>query len=159
MIDLSRLIGNYDSSIDINELITFDNSYLDTTDIRSITPVKVTGSITKNDGEYYSISININGIMILPCSITLDDVSFPFDINYENDITDDEENLKITGNYLDIIPIVWENIVTEIPLRIVSPTAKLDNLKGDGWEVITEDHKKENEFAVLKDLLKEKEDE
>ncbi|MDD4036729.1 MAG: hypothetical protein PHS45_05375 [Bacilli bacterium] len=157
MIDLTKLINNYEKVIDVNETITFDQEYLSTTDIRSIKPVEVTGTITKSDGEFFNLNLKIKGEMILPCSITLADVIFPFDINYESDITDENENLKIMGNNLDIIPIVWENIVTEIPIRVVAPNAKPIK-KGEGWQILTEDDENKP-LSELKDLLKEKEDE
>ena len=159
LIDITRLINNYESNTEINTTITFPKEYISTTDIRSIKPVLVTGYITKDGAGTFAVNINIKGEMILPCAITLQDVIYPFDINYESDVNEEEENLKKTGNYIDILPIVWENIVTEIPLRVTVPNATIENLKGDGWEVITENTKKENQFEVLKDLLKEKEDE
>ena len=42
----------------------------------------------------------------------------------------------------------------EIPMRVISPNAKLDRLKGDGWQFITGEVKNVNpELEKLKDLL------
>lgn len=158
MVDLEKLIQNTESSVDINEIITFDPTTLKNAGIINMNPVSVKGIVTKNAVDVYHLCLNINGIMILPCSLTLVDVEYPFDINYEGD-TNEEENLKIIGNYLDIIPIIWENIVTEIPLRVISSDTKLEETKTKDFKIITDDIKKENQFEILKDLLKEKEDE
>ena len=71
-------------------------------------------------------------------------------------IDEQAENVKKDENILDILPIIWENILMEIPMRVVSPGAedKLNNLQGDGWKVITDEEKEINpELAKLKDLL------
>lgn len=157
ILDLTRLQTEQTNSIDINEVITFGPEELKTTDIRSINPVTVTGNISQNDAGIYHLYLNINGEMILPCAITLEDVPFTFAITYDEDIADDNENLKIIGNNLDIIPIVWENIITEIPIRVISPTAT-EIKGGDGWQLITDDEDNKP-LSGLNDLLKEKEDE
>ena len=68
-----------------------------------------------------------------------------------------EETPEITINCqtrLDILPIIWENILMEIPMRVVSEDAEDVELSGDGWRLITDDEKKENsELSKLKDLL------
>ena len=45
---------------------------------------------------------------------------------------------KKNKNSLDILPILWENIVLEIPIRVVAESVKPSNTSGDGWELISE---------------------
>jgi uncharacterized protein len=158
-IDLTKLIQNIDNSIVFNEIINFDIDVLNKAGIKSMNPVNVKGEITKNDISIYHINLNIKGVMILPCSLTLVDVEYKFDINYDEDINEDDENLKIVGNYLDIIPIVWENIVTEIPLKVISTNAKLKMMENENFKIIESEEKVEKGLEQLKNLLKEKEDE
>ena len=69
-----------------------------------------------------------------------------------------EENDKKIENSIDILPIIWENILMEIPMKVVSEEAKDIELKGDGWRLIT-DEKRENinpEFQKLNKLFEEK---
>ena len=47
--------------------------------------------------------------------------------------------IKINQNYIDIIPIIWQNIVLEIPLRVVSEDVSDSVTSGDGWKLIRED--------------------
>ena len=89
------------------------------------------------------MSLEIKGEMTLPCSITLNDVIYPFDIKTEvklsNEDEEDEEYVKIIQNNIDIISIIWQNIVLEIPLRVVSEDANNSPVSGEGWKLIRED--------------------
>ena len=76
--------------------------------------------------------------MILPCAITLNDVPYDFTSEIEENIGKFEEIYKNNKNLLEISPILWENIVLEIPIRVVSKDIKPSNTSGDGWELISE---------------------
>ena len=65
------------------------------------------------------------------------------------------ETLKKNQNTIDILPIIWENILMEIPIRVVGDKNQNLQMEGDGWKLITEEEKKLNpELQKLKDLLK-----
>ena len=65
------------------------------------------------------------------------------------------ENARNFTNTLDIFPIIWENILMEIPIRVVGDKNQNLQMEGDGWKLITEEEKKLNpELQKLKDLLK-----
>jgi uncharacterized protein len=54
------------------------------------------------------------------------------------------------------MPIIWQNIVVEIPMKVVSPNLDNTKLKGDGWELLTEEEKMSEidpRLEKLKDLL------
>ena len=105
------------------------------------------------DNEY-NLHLNIQGKMILPCNLTLEPVDYPFDITLDENITELIKNSKKTQKTIDILPIIWENILMEIPMKIVSPKAKNMKTKGEGWELITDSKSKANNgLAKLKDLL------
>ena len=76
--------------------------------------------------------------MTLPCAVTLQDVEYKFDTNIEESIGKFEEIYKNNKNSLEISSILWENIVLEIPIRVVSHGAEPSNTSGDGWELISE---------------------
>ena len=67
----------------------------------------------------------------------------------------DENDEKFT-NILDIFPIIWENILMEIPMRVVSPSAEDLEIKGDGWRLVTEGEESSSPLAELEDLLKDR---
>lgn len=157
MIDISRLLSNVEKIIKIDEELVYERSYLDNTDIISISPVKVIGEVSRNDIGDLDLNIRVNGELVLPCSVTLEPVKYPFSFEINEIIgKKDENNLKKDLNTLELKPYLWENILVEIPLRIVSDDAYKKEYKGDGWQLINEDTKKEsknNPFEALNKLL------
>ena len=58
----------------------------------------------------------------------------------ENFIKDIDELIFVWDeNLLDIFPIVWENILMEVPMRVVSSDVSDVPLEGNGWKFIKED--------------------
>ena len=162
-IDLTRLKSGIDKQIEINEIYSFSKDSLEKTDIISLDNVDINGSIYKNALDDLCINLNFEGVMVLPCAVTLEPVDYKFkveiDDTLENVMEEIDENYKKIENSIDILPIIWENILMEMPMRVVSEKAYDAKLSGDGWKFITEDsHEEINpEFEKLKDLLKEKE--
>lgn len=138
---------------EIKEEITFPKEDLIKANILDMDKVKVSGNIDLQNDEYY-LYLNIKGKMVLPCSLTLEPVDYPFNINIEGNLSELTENFKNDQKTIDILPIIWENILMEIPMKVISPKAKEMKTKGDGWELITDSVNKGNQsLAKLKDLL------
>ena len=155
-IDLTKLIYNNLYKIPVKGKIIIPNDMLENTDIRKISKVEVEGFILNNEEEY-ELDINVSGVMILPCARTLKDVNYPFNIKINEVIGENDDNsLEIIQNRLDIFPIVWQNILVDVPLRVLAPDAKEESLEGDGWRLITEDTNEEAidpRLAKLKDYI------
>ena len=157
--DLIRLKNGLDKNILIDLIYSFDNEALSQTDLLSLDNVLIKGEIIKDSLDNIILDVDVNGEMVLPCANTLKPVKYPFDIkingNIEKMLEEIDENAKKCENTIDIFPIIWENILMEIPMRVVSDDADLSNLKGDGWRVITEETREESNSALakLKDLL------
>ena len=164
IINLTKLITNISDEIVIDDEVNIDKSYLENTDIRDISPIKVTGTIRPTD-EVFDLSINIKCTLTLVCSISLKDVKYDIDINVNEVIGESteyieiEENNKIINNTIDLIPIIWQNIILEVPLKVISPDVESKNLKGDGWKFITEEEVNNKDIdprlEKLKDFLNE----
>ena len=154
IIDLTKMIYNNLYRVPISGVINIGDEIINNTDIRRISPVKVSGFLYNNDEEY-ELNINIKGEMILSCARTLKDVKYPFDIDI-NEIIDEknEFDVKIIQNRLDIFPIIWQYILMDIPLRVIHPDAKEKPLQGSGWRLITVDEKKEKIDPRLEGLSK-----
>lgn len=135
-IDLNYL--NRFGKIDIDSDFILDESFYKNTDIRRLENLHVSGEINVDYDDYINFNINISGRMILPCAVTLVDVPYDFNTNIEENIGKFEEIYKNNKNSLEISPILWENIVLEIPIRVVSKDIKPSNTSGDGWELISE---------------------
>lgn len=160
--DLTRLRNGIDKKIIINEYYTFTKDQLDGTDVKELNDMHVEGEISLNALEEIYLSLQATGIMIIPCAITLKPVEVPFDVIIEGDLSEFQEETseisKNSINSIDILPIIWENILMEIPMRVVSPDADISNLHGDGWRVITDEGESVNsELSKLKELLEDSE--
>lgn len=161
IIDLTKLMYSQIDKIEINNEINIPKEYLNNTDIKDISKVIVSGDITENK-ESYDINLNIRCNLTLICSVSLKDVDYPLDINI-NEIISDKGNLeedfyKIINNSIDLLPIIWQNILVEVPIRVVSPDIKEENIYGDGWKFITkEEENKEIDprLEKLKEFLSE----
>ena len=146
--DLNTL--NTKPQIIIDTKINFPKEDLEKAKILKMDEVSVKGQINNNKEESI-LNLTIKGKMTLPCNLTLDPVDYPFSIEIEENLNEIIENSQKT---IDILPIIWENILMEIPMKVVSPNAKNMQTKGDGWELITDSEEKGNHsLAKLKDLL------
>lgn len=161
MIDITELLTSQVDSILIDEIITIPSEYLENTEIRKISDVIVKGKVYYEDLEY-QVSLNIKCDLVLPCSVSLKDVDYKIDININEIISEDDEkvekNDKIVNNCIDLLSIVWQNILVEIPLRVVSPDVKEENIYKDGWKFITNEEENEEidpRLSKLKDFLGE----
>ena len=157
-IDLSLLHSNTVEVIDIDNSYELTKDYYENTDIRELSSINIVGQITRKENENNElndyIECTIKGEMLIPDSITLDTVTYPFTIEYSDFI--DENSLK-NENMLDILAFLWENIVLEVPLQF---TKEVDYSKfqGNGWRLISEEElKKENNpfNELLNDIEKE----
>lgn len=159
-IDMLRLKNGIDKEIIIDTVCSFPKEMLKGTDVEQLDNVEVKGKITRNVIDEYLLSLTVKGVMIIPCAVTLEPVSVPFDIKIEEVLNENtgenEEKVVNIENTIDILPIIWENILVEIPMRVVSPKAETVELKGDGWELKHEDSAKRRNSGLeqLKDLIK-----
>ena len=153
-VDITRLKSGIDSNVLIDLNYSFTKEQLENTNILELNNVKIKGEITNGIEDYY-LKLNIEGTMILPCSISLKPTKYPFSIEIDDDLSEFlEENLENNQNTIDIFPIIWENILMEIPLRVVNKDLSDVKLEGDGWKFITYKEERINpELEKLKDLL------
>ncbi len=161
-IDITRLKSGVDQEVQIHEKKTFSKEELNGTSIIELNDVNVEGIITKNNIDDYILDCIVTGNMVLPCAITLKPVTYPFSVSIEGNtrelLEELNENDKKMENTIDIFPIIWENILVEIPSRVVSEDAENLSLEGNGWKLCTEEpiEKINPELQKLSDLLNEK---
>ena len=153
-IDLSLLLSHQIPSIDISGSYIIPKEYYQNSDIVKLEKVDVLGQVSLDEEEIEHITCQIKGNMILLDSVSLEEVSYPFQIEYD-DICD--ENCKKNEKNLDIFLFLWENILLEVPLQFTK-VRDLSKFHGDGWKLISEDeyHFQSNPFSdLLKDYDKE----
>jgi len=158
-IDLTRLKNEIEEYIEIDEVITYNEEYAANTDLIDLKNTTVKGTLSKDSIDNINLDVTLEGVMVLPCAITLKPVDYEFKCvisgNIEELYEEIDKNEKKYENSIDILPILWENILMEMPMKVVSNDLSDAKTEGDGWKLITE---KENtyinpELAKLKDLL------
>ena len=158
-IDIVRLNNDIDKNILIDTTYSFSKEEMEGTDLLKLDDVKIVGELHKNVLGNIVLSVDVSGVMVLPCAITLKPVDYPFSLIIDDEIEKLYENIeeKSTNlqNTIDILPIIWENILMEIPMRVVSPDAENIKLSGDGWKLVTDEDNKNNPLSELMDMLDE----
>lgn len=147
-----------------NGSVTYDNDFVINADtykevgIIDLKNLHVTGDISLNSVSMLAVNLTVTGIMVIPDSVTTEPVDYPFTskIEEEYDINDENflEYYQKEQNILDIMKILWENIVLEVPMRFT--VTKDAHLSGDGWS-LGEDKNKDDQIdprlAKLAELL------
>ncbi len=148
--DIKELLDNKVSYIDIDNSYIIPKEYYTDTSIIDLSKVKVLGKLTYPSDDNLLLEIECTGSMTLEDSVSLEPVNYPFSFKISENVSERLENDQFS---LDIISILWENIVLEIPIRY-SEVTNYDEYVGDGWRVISEDEVKKSTNNPFKDLLK-----
>jgi len=140
-LDLIKLKNGLTDKLDIDISYSFSPDELSGTDIISMNDISIKGELTKELADNYYLYLTVSGIMVLPCALTLKPVNhkFSIEINDRLDKILEEigQNDKKDEFTLDIFQIVWENILMEIPMRVVSEESSDVVQEGEGWKLIT----------------------
>lgn len=162
---LARKGLTIDEIVDVSDLKDIDKT------IRDVSPVHITGrgDLSSTKATFH---LTISGSMILPCSRTLVDVKFPFEIRTTEtfllrdtsdfDLESDDDVHQVRGEVIDLLPLIKENILLEIPIQIFSDDSNSQDgapQSGQDWEVISEEDNKKKIDPRLAGLAKFFEDE
>lgn len=126
--------------------------------IRSIK--KAEGDITFYTDAVDELRVNyvLEGTMVCPCAITLEDVEVPFEISNDEVVV---HKIDADGFYfketMEDIDLAASIIIPEAPIKVVK-NQKIEYSKGDGWSFVSEeDYKSSREDKVDPRLQKLKE--
>ena len=158
--DLTRLNNNIDKFIPINTTYSFSKEELEGTDLLKLDDVSINGELRKNSLGNIELNVTVDGVMVLPCAITLKPVDYPFSIDITGEINELMEDFSTNfQNSIDILPIIWENILMEIPMRVVSPDLDESdyNQQGDGWSFTTKEEENKSPLSELMDYIDDSE--
>lgn len=147
----------------IDEFVQMDSIMETEPTIRKVSPIHLTGRADIS-ATRVTFHIRIDGHLILPCSRTLVDVKYPIDVETTEtfmlnsyDYEADEEVHQVTGDVIDLEPIIREILLVEVPIQVFCD----DNTgqegapqSGKGWEVIEEQEKSEKLDPRLAGLAK-----
>lgn len=153
IINLMDIINNKKTMIDIDNDIIFPLELLEGTSIRKLENIHFNGKIKRLVDDTFELSGNLSGMMILPDDITLEDYKYDFNCEIEENF---EENVLNLQKSIDISSILWENILVEIPLKVVNPKNENIKLEGNGWRLVSEDDVNEanNPLSELEELFR-----
>lgn len=114
--------------------VSFDKEYFGSMDIIDIKDCMVNGELSIDYDDNINMYADITGTFILPDAYTLEPIEYPFEVNIDEIIGKYEDFYNKNKNSLDILPFLWENIVSEVPIRCTK-SDKTPDLKGDGWSL------------------------
>ena len=149
-------------------------------DVLSASPVEIKGQLFNDNGLVIS-DVKVKTTLKVPSTRSLLPVELPLDIrineayNVENVATEDLEDYNVVipvddeDPTINVYESIIDNILLSIPSKILTKKEETDNImpSGKNWEVISEDDFKKQkeeehvnpEFAKLKDLFKNNDDE
>ena len=151
-IDLSKVD---EKGIVIDELVSFNDEYLKNTQIKELNNIKVNGRVYYSVTNEVVLECSVKGTMKLLDAMDLEPIDYPLNIEISEVLSeeDDEKNKNDTKT-LDIMDILWQNIVLEVPISVRRDPEKVYNLKGEGWELLNDESKKvDPRLAPLLELL------
>ncbi len=134
--------------------------WLKTTPILGIDKLDLEFSIGLDANQDFVLDLHCNGNLYLEDARSLKKVNYPISIGLQEKITEESELLgkflTNSQNTLDILAVLWENIVLEIPISYtVCDELELPS-EHVGWDMAHEESKEEIDprMAPLLDLLK-----
>lgn len=151
-IDITKLLNRLEKEIRINDEVIFPKELLENTRIYELINTKFDGVITFDYDEELLLKGTLSGLMILEDDLTLEKIKREFSLDILENMQNYEQNQQ---NSIDIMPILWQNIVVEVPMRVTNSEIKDIKVQGDGWKVIAEDELKEKGNLSLGELLED----
>lgn len=164
----SWLMKQNDGQFDFSEELKFpDEVFYNFSRINGLKSVLTNGHgrFLPEEEKLY-VDLHIEGTMIVPCAISLEDVDYPFAIDVDEVFAfykpgEDEDVIEAKRDTADLTPVILTEIMMAVPMRVVKEGALMKK-EGKGWRVISEkDFQKEEEdlidprLAKLKDYFKE----
>lgn len=96
-------------------------------DIQNISIALVEGTISRVDDDIFKCVYHLKVDLVLSCSLTLEPVDYTMDFEVEELIgyanADYDDVVEISGNTVDMKAIIWDNIIVNIPIRIIRDDA------------------------------------
>ncbi|QVK19030.1 DUF177 domain-containing protein [Mycoplasmatota bacterium] len=163
---INELMKHGTTPFEINESVDFSSIASQHHEIRKMSKVVIAGK-GQLSGEDVIFDLNIKCDLILPCALTLEDVKYHMDFDTKEFFTFKEHAKEedydydmtiVKGQTIEIAPVIWQNIIVNIPQRVVSENAYNKMPKeGENWQIVDEnnqENKIDPRFSILKDLLK-----
>lgn len=167
--NLQWLVKQKDGCFNFEETLNFPSEiFHNLSQINGLEDVNVSGQgrLDARNRQLY-VDFKVKGQMILPCAVSLEDVDYPFE--FDSSVTfafykasEDEDVVEAKRDTVDLTPVVFQEIMMEVPMRVVKKGATLKT-EGNGWKVLSDEEGQKDEdyidprLAKLKDYFKDKE--
>ena len=164
MLSFTKLELQRENKVEFNETVNFPSEvFKEDSRIIELKEVHIVGSgYYQADLDIFAVNAKINGIMIVPCARSLQEITYPFDcemqVTYSFKASNEEEEILVKGQTVDLKPEIFQSIMWEVPLKLTC--GEVMETRGDGWELISEaDYQKEAvekndpRFSKLKEFV------
>ena len=135
--------------IKIDEWIAVEeNDLLHHTQVKSIPEVHVTGTLQFDHRSLVFSDLDLDGVMIVLDSITMEDLEVAFDTKSQETYSfdpikeNDEDIIVVKKDTVDINPEIFQAIIYEAPMSITR-LPRDQYPKGDGWQLLSDQDKEE----------------
>ena len=135
--------------IEIDEWIAVEeNDLLHHTQVKSIPEVHVTGTLQFDHRSLVFSDLDLDGVMIVLDSITMEDLEVAFDTKSQETYSfdpikeNDEDIIVVKKDTMDINPEIFQAIIYEAPMSITR-LPRDQYPKGDGWQLLSDQDKEE----------------
>ncbi|XJZ28393.1 YceD family protein [Bacillota bacterium Lsc_1132] len=161
---LSQLQKYRNKDFLIDETVRVDEIEESDPSIRDVSPIHVTGRADIGSTKV-TFHLKIEGHLILPCSRTLVDVNYPIHVETTETFLlqvseyemEEEEAHQIKGDSIDLMPVIREILLLEVPLQVFSDDVHPEGAapqSGKDWEVIREEEQSKKIDPRLAGLAK-----
>ncbi len=115
-------------------VVGFSNEFL-----RRLEDVKADLTFYYDTLDQLIVRMEIDGEMVCPCAVTLEDVYVPFELHEQTRLSfTEEEDVYCVAQELDIEDLLLTFILPEVPIKVVKE-GEIEYPRGDGWRVMTEE--------------------
>ena len=131
--DLANIADEKVYPVNIDAYEVEDNIFL-----RRLENVKGDITFYYDASDELRINYRVQGDMVCPCAISLEDVYVPFDLSDDDKVVGkpDEEGFLMDENK-DIEKMVLYIVLPEVPIKVVKKE-KIEYSRGDGWAFVSE---------------------
>ena len=168
--NLQWILKQKDYTYDFEDDLKFQSeAFEQVSNLIDVETVHVTGRgrfIPKENRLY--VDLKITGTMIVPDAYTNEEVPYPFEtssteiFSFVKPSPDEDDVHEARKGVVDLTPIIFQNIIVEVPLRVVKENSNVKT-SGDGWSIIQskDEYKKNDDYidprlAKLTEFFKDK---
>lgn len=140
-------------TIQIDEWIAIEeNDLLHHTQVKSIPEVHITGTLQFDGTALVFSDLDLDGVMIVLDSITMEDLEVAFDTksqvtySFESVNEDEDEDIVVVKkDTIDLNPEIFQAILYEAPMSLTR-LPRDQYPKGDGWQLLSDQDEQKPEI-------------